>query len=316
MKHITIMDTSIATRNLGDQIIMDSVNRHVKEIFYEDMILHVPTHDKIGKISVDIIKNSEITLVGGTNILNGKRVPFKKSAWSITLLDTLKVKDLILMGTGWGAYQENTNLYSKLLYKGLLNKKYIHSVRDSYTEKKLKSLGFENVINTGCPTMWNLTKEHCRNIPKQKAKSVVCTFTDYSKDYKNDKKLAEILHNNYDKVYCWIQGSNDLQYVNTLSNKFIIVPPSLAKYDELLDNNEIDYIGTRLHAGIRALQKKRRSIIVSIDNRAKEMGADFDLPIIERNEIDNLENVINNKLEININLNYDAINKWKEQFKK
>ena len=46
------------------------------------------------------------------------------------------------------------------------------------------------------------------------------------------------------------------------------------------------------------------------------MGADFDLPIIERNEIDNLENVINNKLEININLNYDAINKWKEQFKK
>ena len=48
--------------------------------------------------------------------------------------------------------------------------------------------------------------------------------------------------------------------------------PTLEAFDNLLESEiDLDYIGTRLHAGIRAIQKKRRSIIIGVDNRALEM---------------------------------------------
>ena len=57
-------------------------------------------------------------------------------------------------------------------------------------------------------------------------------------------------------------------------------------------DKELDYVGTRLHAGVRAMQKGRRSIILSIDNRAREMGKDYNLNVIERNDIYKLEEYI------------------------
>ena len=41
-----------------------------------------------------------------------------------------------------------------------------------------------------------------------------------------------------------------------------------AETDALIQDTECDYIGTRLHGGIRALQHGRRSLILSVDNRA------------------------------------------------
>ena len=79
---------------------------------------------------------------------------------------------------------------------------------------------------------------------------------------------------------------------------------------------ELDYIGTRLHAGIRAMQKRRRSIIISIDNRAREMGKDYNLNVIEREDIENLEEYLLSEFKTDIKLNLDNIKKWKEQFKK
>ena len=67
------------------------------------------------------------------------------------------------------------------LLKILLSKTYLHSVRDEYTKDMLERIGIKNVINTGCPTMWSLTEEHCKQIPIKKSNSVVFTITDYNK---------------------------------------------------------------------------------------------------------------------------------------
>ena len=94
-----------------------------------------------------------------------------------------------------------------------------------------------------------------------------------------------------------------------------IISPSLRKYDEVLEKYEIDYIGTRLHGGIRALQKQRRTVIIGVDNRAEEKKKDFNLPVISRNNIEKLDNIINSNIVTDININLENIEKFKNQFK-
>ena len=49
-------------------------------------------------------------------------------------------------------------------------------------------------------------------------------------------------------------------------------------------NSELDYVGTRLHAYIRAVQHGKRAINIVVDDRGKEMGRDFNLTIVRRGE--------------------------------
>ena len=72
--------------------------------------------------------------------------------------------------------------------------------------------------------------------------------------------------------------------------------------------------GTRLHAGIKAMQNLKRSIIIIVDNRARSIKRDNNIVAIERNELDRLENIINNEFETNIILNQKGIDLWKKQF--
>lgn len=167
--------------------------------------------------------------------------------------------------------------------------------------------------------MWNLTKEFCQTIPKTKSESVVTTITDYDKDEKNDLLMLNILKNNYKNVYIWIQGQYDYDYLKTIINldDFIIIPPSLEMLDRILINNDVDYVGTRLHAGIRSLNMKKRSLVISIDNRARDIGEDTNLPVLERKKIEyDLENWINSEYITQINIPEKNIELWKKQFKK
>ncbi|WP_026572830.1 polysaccharide pyruvyl transferase family protein [Bacillus sp. UNC438CL73TsuS30] len=317
MKQIVILDTSIGTLNIGDEIIVDSVNRELNKLFKEStMFVKLPTHEKISRYGKRIINNSNFSFVAGTNLLQSKRKIIRTNQWNVNLFDALNFSNVILMGVGWQNYQQNPNLLSKIFYKNALSRDYFHSVRDNYTKQKLNSIGVNNVYNTGCPTMWELTKDHCKMIPHRKGKNVVFTLTDYSVDPENDKKLIEILKRNYEKVYFWIQGSGDYKYVKTLSESLHFIDPTLKSFDDLLESDEeLDYIGTRLHAGIRAMQKKRRSIIIGIDNRALEKQKDFNINVINREEIIKLETYLNSEIFTNINLDIKAIEAWKRQFK-
>lgn len=178
-------------------------------------------------------------------------------------------------------------------------------------------MGINNVIYTGCPTMWGITKELCARIPCNKGNNVITTITDYNTDPEIDKMMIDILCSEYNKVYIWIQGQHDLDYIKQLNvmERVIIVDNTLEALDAILKNTNIDYVGTRLHAGIRALSYGHRTIVVSIDNRAREISEDTGLVTIERHQIrESLRTMINKEFSTRINMPQDNIKQWKEQF--
>lgn len=319
MKKITIFDTSVATTNVGDEIIVDAVENQLNTVFENNsMFFHVPTHEKLGYVSYKIINQSDVEIVAGTNLLSSNYRFIRPNSWRISFKDLpfIGKRNVVLMGVGWANYEKEPSFFTKLLYRKLLSNNLIHSVRDNYTLKKLNSIGINNVINTGCATLWNLTPEFCKNIPSKKAEHVIFTLTDYRKNPEADQKLIDILEKNYNRVLFWPQGAKDYEYINTLkSNKVEIINPTLKSFDEILSSTlDIDYIGTRLHGGIRALQNHRRTIIIGVDNRALEMKKDVNLPVLEIENISQLSSMIINPLIVNIQMDYEKINKWKSQF--
>jgi len=76
----------------------------------------------------------------------------------------------------------------------------------------------------------------------------------------------------------------------------------------------LDYVGTRLHAGIRALQKSRRTIIIGIDNRSLEKAKDFDITVVERKNLNGLKSRIKKPFTTRIKLPKKEIQRWKSQF--
>ena len=146
---------------------------------------------------------------------------------------------------------------------------------------------------------------------------MVCTLTDYCRDEENDRAMLDILLVSYQTVYFWLQGRDDLEYIRSLGyeNKVMLVQPDLQSFDAVLEQPDLDYVGTRLHAGIRALNKGRRSLIVSIDNRAECIHADTGLPIIHRKDISKkLKQRIMEEVHSKITIPKSNISQWMEQF--
>lgn len=316
-----IFDTAIGSSNLGDQIIMDSVNQILDELFKDEFLLNIATHQWIHPLDLPTYRKYDLAIVGGTNLL--KNDNFLQSQWKIGLTDLYVFKNkAVLFGVGWWQYQAAPiSWYSRKLYRNILSKDYVHSVRDSYTKEKLATIGIKNVINTGCPTVWKLTPEHCSKIDTRKKRHAVTTITDYLRDPERDCQLLETLQNTYDEVHLWLQGSKDQAYIAQLKKQgriaaenLYFIAPKLSAFDRFLEENECDYIGTRLHAGIRALQKFRRSIIIGIDNRALEMQKDIQLNVLAREHMDELSLRIADESPVKLSQAWDEIKAWKNQF--
>lgn len=309
-----IFDTSIATTNLGDHIIMDAVYKIADRIFENDFVINVPTHFSIHPKDLFKLRKYDTGIIGGTNFL--KNSTLRKSQWKVGVKDLLVLHHrIVLLGVGWWQYQSApVSFYSRMMYKSLLSKKYLHAVRDNYTLRKLNQIGITNVINTGCPTVWELDELHCLQINPAKQDTVVTTITDYLRDPEKDGRMLEILKKQYRRVNVWIQGSKDRAYVDSLVSGIEYIPPKLSAFDAFLENESCEYVGTRLHAGIRALQKKRRAIIIGIDNRALEMKNDIGLNVLRRERIDLLEEKIHEEADIQLFLHHANINRWKQQF--
>lgn len=316
-KGLAIFDTSLNSDNLGDEIIVDNCTMQLSTVIANDLskAKHYPTHIYLNKSQESELKRTKLKIVLGTNLLSGHMRNYK--LWKIGKNKT-PYKNTVLMGVGFDSNSNDYDSYSKLLLKSVLSKKYIHSVRDSFSEKMLKSMGFDNVINTSCPTLWKIDKSLCENIPVNKSKDVVCTITDYLRDYEADKYMIECLLRNYDNVYLWLQGEKDLEYITEigLEKRVHLIDSSLESYDNILREKELDYVGTRLHAGIRAISFGHRTLIVSVDNRAKNISDDTGLNVVSRENIYNLEQIINDSIKTDISLPYENIELWKSQFQK
>ena len=268
-----LLDTSMDSDNAGDGIIMENCLLQLSGCMDVSDLWHVPTHRFPTVEEKQQLHAAGKKILCGTNILSGRMRYY--GLWKLGS-DVSPYRNTILMGVGFDSKNQAYDAYTKQLLRTILSPDGIHSVRDSFSEKALKSMGIRNVLNTGCPTMWNLTPEHCASIPTNKASKVICTLTDYCRDEANDRAMLDILLASYDKVYFWLQGRDDLAYIRKLGyeDKLELVDSTLEAYDAVLALDDLDYVGTRLHAGIRALSKGRRSLIISIDNRAECISAD------------------------------------------
>lgn len=314
MEKITLFDTSINSDNLGDLIIMDAVMKHLREIFPQESFVNIPTHSFLNKKDRMNMKGSKRGFVGGTNLLCANWMLWPQ--WKINFLDILSLPSPILMGVGWQYYQRPTNLLTSIFLRRLLSGKYLHSVRDGYTQQRLNDIGIGNVINTACPTMWDLTPQHCAKISTSKAQNALTTVTFYRKDPQADRKWLETIIDNYEKIYFWEQMNGDSEYLSSLnlSKNMEIIEPGLTAYDNLLSSNDIDFIGTRLHGGIRAMQHKKRALVIEIDNRASEIAKDTNLPTVKREDADGIKKWIYANEQVKITLPNENIARWKAQF--
>lgn len=331
------LSPTISSKNLGDYIIDDYCNSIIEELFANALIISVPTHERLSRLACEHIASANASIVCGTNLLSSHLLKYRQ--WNIGIYDGLRLffsdvpkkkmldksflmehfqkNKVLLLGAGWWQYQDKPDYYTAIALKLFLSSEGIHSVRDSYTEKMLKEIGITNVVNTACPSMWNLSQEHCSKIPRLPSDTVVTTLTNYNTNYDYDEMLLDILTRNYKNVFVWLQAIEDYDLITRSKHygKLNLIPPTLKSYDAFLDEVPSDYIGTRLHGGIRALNKKHRTIIVAVDNRALEISKDTGLNIIRREEIENrLENMIHSELATGINLPTENINIWKGQF--
>jgi len=294
---------------------MDAVNQELSELFPDSQFYKLPPMD-VRRYTRSCLAKSDLIFFGGTNSLNTNMRQYKQ--WDLRLRNIFGVRNVILMGLGWWQYENNPiTPYTRFLLKESLSTNYIHSVRDDYTKEKLDTIGIKS-INTGCPTLWRINKKILNRIKMVKQDSVVFTITDYNKDPQRDKMMINACLNNYKKVLCFPQGIGDIQYVKELGfiNNIEFLKPRINDFNLILETKTVDYIGTRLHAGIRALQKSIHSIIIGIDNRTIEMGKNFGLLFINYENIKELDELIKRREPIYLNIPFNEIDKWKAQFKK
>lgn len=311
-RSIGLLNPSIASSNLGDFIIDQSVKSAIGKLDSQAMVTEFPTQIYLSFDAKSLMQNQNILFVGGTNLLSSNLN--EKNQWKIDKSFSRYIANkVVLLGCGWWQYQGQPNRYTSSIYRSLLNSNVLHAVRDEYTADKLRSAGVNNVVNTCCPTLWSLNKEHCRQIKTGRSPNVITTVTFYNKNYEKDRYLISTLINNYERVYVWIQGIEDLSYINSLNidmDSLNIVSPTLSAYDDVLAKGNIDYVGSRLHAGVRALQHKIRTQIVAVDNRALEIGRDVNLNVISRNDAEHAIDFIQGEYKTEINLPEENIAAW------
>lgn len=330
MRTIAIYDTEIATTNIGDKIIQDSIFAEMEDIldagFYLKLATHVRNFDPFQMAvmsrgrKLGFFRDADWKFICGTNLITQKRVRFdpRPPQWQLYPSNLSLYEGSVLVGVGTTGDSDQPDFYARWLYRKALDHDFTHSVRDDLTKRYIENLGLK-AINTGCPTLWKLTPEFCREIPTKKAPACIFSVSGYKtqRDFEQDEKMIEILERNYEKLYVWIQTPIDESYINQLVGKdrFERIV-SLSAYRKKLLEGNVDYVGTRLHGGVYALQHKVRSIIISIDHRAEGFHETNNLPIVRRSEIEaELEKRIQSEFATEIVIDQEAIDEFLNQFR-
>ena len=324
MKKIVLFNPAGGTLNSGDLIIEKYIKEEIEFLLSNSIVAEIGTHLPIAHLYQNLKKNiirkacdeASYKFLCGSSMIKTSLLRLSPD-WSINLSSIPYYKNSIAIGIGIGKNSSYFDPYTKYIYKKIFSKDYIHSTRDEVTRIFFEKNGFK-AINTGCPTLWGLTEDFCSKIPHERKNNVIFTLT-YNEKNAEDKNMVDILLNEYDNLYFWVQGYGDLDYLRTLTDisKIHIIGHSLSSYECILKNSQdYDYVGTRLHAGIFAIRHGIRTIILSVDNRAEDMKQSYNLPIISRNDVlKKLPSYINSSFKTSIIIPKNNIKIWKEQFR-
>ena len=322
-KILIVHNPAIGTDNLGDEIILRYCNRVIARCFpwFRYRRIDVPTHAPVDKRFEEAMKRADLQIVCGTNILCPHVA--KYNLWKMEGgVDRSAYRNIVLLACGWNRYSPGISEESRKLYRSILSRDRLHCVRDAYTKNRMEEMGFRNVVNTNCVTLWGFSERMMERIPAEKAPAAVFTLTAHRKDPERDAFLVETLLRNYRETFFWPQGDRDADYFGALlassgipPQKVRVVERSLKAFDALLDRGGIDYVGTRLHGGCHALNKGRRTLIVALDNRAAEIARDTNLPIVQAEDVvRTLPERINARIPVALRIQRGNIGRWKKQF--
>lgn len=317
---VTLLDTAINTENCGDQIIMHYADQVLKNLFPQSVELdHVQTHGYSS--SLERVPSNTMKIACGTNMIATDMAGFGQLMTPILNLRSYR-HSVCLLAVGMRSLADIDapfTRYSHDFLRFVLSPDIMHSVRDENTKRKLAEIGIKNVINTSCVTMWGLTPEFCANLPKEKHPEVLTTVTNYARDPESDRFMLETLLQEYDRVHLWVQAEEDREYVSQLIDAGAVdyIEHSKDALDRFLADNaqRLDYFGTRLHAGVHSLNQGLRTMIVEVDNRARDIAADTNLPVVTRQELkQSMVSLVREPRATEIQIPLDRINQWKSQF--
>ena len=326
MKKIVYLNTAVGSENFGDYIINESIGREMRYLNKDAFVYELPTHTKtfglmqkvFAKHAINAFNNVDYKFLNGTNALYTCMVRPNPN-WKISLFDHPCARNVILLGVGLGINRKKSDLYTKALWRKVLSKETIHSVRDKATGEYLEDLGFK-ALYTGCPTTWGFTEKFLEDVPTEKSKAAVIMLTGYLPDKDFDAAMVDAVCDAYDEVYFIPQQYGDISYLQELATesqlkKITVIGGNISAYDELLTEKQVDYVGNRLHGGMYALQHKRKSIVFSIDYRAGNMlkDANFCFPRDEETKL-RISDLIYGKIRPKLDLPTESIEQWKSQF--
>lgn len=303
---ITVLDPAVENVNAGDEIISSAIKRIPGLGEYETE--RITTHRPLRLAERRIVSQSDLVVLGGTNAISSHMERFRQWLVDPDLLLRIRGK-LLLLGVGWWQYQDAPCAYTRWLLRNMCTDQLPHSVRDSYTATRLGEIGIRSLM-TSCPTMWDLESEKQR--PLLSSPRAVITVTDYKHAPEVDSEWIRAVEANYSEVVAIGMGPGDAEYFSSLHlNKTSWGGVGVAALDRALIDS--DFIGTRLHAGVFAIQQGRPSLVLSVDNRAREIASDTNLHVVDRTDVRGLEESLRSTPS-RITLPMTAISQWTSQF--
>ncbi|MWD26736.1 hypothetical protein E0K89_004520 [Aquicoccus sp. SCR17] len=284
MRHIHLIDTAVASDNPGDEIIVSEARAALEPVLEGAYVTSSSGHDGLGGWSRRHVDAADLVLLLGTNALDPRYRVGKRAIWTLTRRDLpLLEGKVVLLGVGANRDFTKVSWRQKRLLNRLLAPGRPHSVRDALGAKIVQEAGRE-ALNTSCPTLW--ASVPTEEVPEGPASRVIFTLTRH-KAGPEDAEMLRILLDLYDEVWFWPQQPRDGGYLDSLPGQERVrrLAPNLADYDRFLAAAPCDVVGTRLHGTIRGLHHRRRSLVLSIDNRAREIGAETGLPVLARADV-------------------------------
>lgn len=284
MMHIHLLDTAISSDNIGDEIIVDHLTDQLYRYFPDAYFTSSSSHDGLGVFGRKLAHAADLVFLLGTNALHPEYRWFGGGLWPLKSADIAVLENkVVLFGVGAIKDFETVQPRQRRLLQRVLKTDAVHFVRDDTALKLVKQCGLQ-VKNGSCPTLWSLNKP--LSFPTRNIDRAVFSLT-YYRAQSSDADFVAMMQERYSDLHFWAQQIEDIEYLQQFpgTRDIPIVAPNLRAYDAILQAEDCDVIGSRLHGGIRALHHGRRSVVIAVDNRARDIGRETSLPVIAQADV-------------------------------
>jgi hypothetical protein len=279
-----------AKENAGDFLIVDRAKKLLKEQRPEHEFLEIRRWEPLDPYLDDVNRTSAIILCGGP--------AYQKTFYPgiyplVENLNRIKVP-IIPLGLGWKGFPgDETTLEnysftdsSIALLRKIHEEARVTSCRDYLTKRVLAKHGFNNVMMTGDPAWYELTRIGKSFVSPSNLNSIILSTPAYNIYYPQSIELAKVLKTLFPKatILCTFHhGWNASAYLSPkkalsfqhLKEAFerngfetITLAADLRRMEDLYRNADL-HVGYRLHAHLYFLSHRKPSFLLEEDGRAR-----------------------------------------------